>query len=66
MANNKIKTNKAAAKRIKLTARGKMKRYRPGAGHLKSKKSASRIRRFRKQTEVSSGFTKHAKRLLGQ
>ena len=66
MANNKIKTNKAAAKRIKITARGKIKRYSPGAGHLKSKKSQSRIRRFRKQSEVASGFTRMAKRMLGK
>jgi large subunit ribosomal protein L35 len=61
----KMKTNKAVAKRIKVTARGKLLRHRAGADHLKSRKSPKRLRRFRKATEVYSGFTKHAKRLLG-
>jgi len=61
----KMKTNKAVAKRVKVTASGKLKRHRTGAGHLKSRKSPKRIRRFRKATEVSSAFEKHAKRMLG-
>jgi large subunit ribosomal protein L35 len=61
----KMKTNKAAAKRIKVTARGKLMRHRPGAGHLKSRKSPRRIRRFRTTASVSRGFTKHIKRMLG-
>ncbi len=61
----KMKTNKALAKRIKVTARGKLMRHRAGAGHLKSRKSQKQIRRFRKATGVSSGFTKQAKRMLG-
>lgn len=61
----KVKTNKSVAKRIKVTARGKLKRYRAGAGHLRSKKSPARIRRFRKQTDVSPAFARQAKRLLG-
>ena len=61
----KVKTNKSVAKRIKITGRGKLKRYRAGAGHLKSRKSPARIRRFRKETDVSPAFSKQAKRLLG-
>lgn len=61
----KMKTNKAIAKRVKVTARGKIKRHRTGAGHLKSVKSPKRIRRLRAATTVSKAFTKHAKRLLG-
>jgi len=61
----KMKTNKAVAKRIKVTARGKLMRHRAGAGHLKSRKSPKRLRRLRKVTELYGGFTKHAKRLLG-
>ena len=61
----KMKTNKSVAKRLKVTARGKLMRHRPGAGHLKSRKSPSRIRRFRKAMSVSRAFTRHAKRLLG-
>ena len=61
----KMKTNKAISKRVKITARGKVMRRRPGAGHLKSRKSPSRIRRFRKGARMSPAFSKHAKRMLG-
>ena len=61
----KVKTNKAVAKRVKVTARGKVMRGRPGAGHLKSRKSPRRIRRFRTTTEVGGAFAKHAKQMLG-
>ena len=61
----KMKTNKAVAKRIKVTARGKLLRHRAGAGHLKSVKSPKRLRRLRKATSLSRGFAKHARRLLG-
>ena len=61
----KMKTNKAVARRVKITARGKVMRRRPGAGHLKSRKSPSRIRRYRKDAQMSPAFAKHAKRMLG-
>ena len=61
----KIKTRKSVAKRIKVTARGKLKRRRPGSGHLKSRKSSKRIRRFRKETDVPAGFRRQTLRLLG-
>jgi len=61
----KMKTNKAVAKRVKVTARGKLRRHRAGAGHLKSRKSPKRLRRFRKETNVSRAFEKHARRKLG-
>ena len=61
----KMKTNKSVAKRVKVTARGKIKRRHPGSGHLKSKKTPKQIRRFRKDADLSKGFAKQAKRLLG-
>ena len=61
----KMKTNKAVAKRVKITGTGKVKRRRPMAGHLKSRKTAKRIRALRGQRDVSKGFQKHVKRLLG-
>ena len=62
----KMKTNKAVAGRIKVTARGKLLRGRPGAGHLKSRKSPKRIRRFRRKAQLSRGFAKHARRLMAR
>jgi large subunit ribosomal protein L35 len=61
----KVKTRKSVLKRIKVTARGKLLRHRVGAGHLKSRKSPKRIRRFRKPAEISKGFRRQTLRLLG-
>ena len=61
----KMKTNKAVAKRIKVTGKGKLRRRRAGAGHLKSRKSPARIRRFRRDAGLSPGFEKHARKKLG-
>jgi len=62
----KMKTNKAVGKRVKITGRGKVKRHRAGSGHLKSRKSPKRIRRFRKEVDLSPTFAKQAKRKLGR
>lgn len=62
----KMKTNKSVAKRVKVTARGKLLRHRAGAGHLRSVKSPKRRRRFRRATGLSAGFTRQAKRLIGK
>ena len=59
------KTNKSIAKRLKVTARGKILRHRPGAGHLKSVKSPKVIRRFRKKAQLSKSFVKQARIMLG-
>ena len=61
----KMKTNKAVAKRVRVTAKGKLKRGRPLGRHLKSSKSPKRKRALRKSRTVSRGFAKHAKALLG-
>ena len=61
----KMKTNKAVASRVKITARGKVMRRRPGSGHLKSRKSPVRIRRFRTSVEVAPAIARQAKRRLG-
>ncbi|MDY6912928.1 MAG: 50S ribosomal protein L35 [Planctomycetota bacterium] len=61
----KVKTRKAIAKRIKVTAGGKLRRHKAGAGHLKSRKSPKRIRGLRKEMGVSAGFARHARRMLG-
>jgi large subunit ribosomal protein L35 len=46
------KTKKAAAKRFKLTATGKLLRRKPGLRHLASSKSSKRKRRLRKVGQV--------------
>jgi len=60
----KQKTKKALSKRVKVTARGKVLRNRPGASHLKSRKSPSRIRRFRQGREVPTSVAKKIKQAI--
>ena len=61
----KMKTNRSVAKRVKVTGKGKLKRRSPGAGHLKSRKTNKQLRRFRKSKDISPGFTKQVKKMLG-
>ena len=61
----KMKTRKSVAKRIKVTATGKLKKRMPGRGHLLSTKSPKRIRKGRKATLVSKSFERQLRRLLG-
>ncbi len=42
----KQKTHKGLSKRVKVTARGKVKRKKAGMGHLMSSKNAKRRRRL--------------------
>jgi large subunit ribosomal protein L35 len=44
----KQKTHKGIAKRVKVSAKGKVRYKRPGKSHLMSGKSGNRIRRLRK------------------
>lgn len=45
----KKKTRKSAAKRFKVTAKGKVKYSKAGSGHLLSSKTAKRKRSLRKR-----------------
>lgn len=49
----KMKTHRAAAKRYKVTAKGKIMRLSAGKKHLLQHKSADRKRRMTGMTEVS-------------
>ena len=60
----KGKTNKSAAKRIKVTASGKLKYSKAGSGHLLSSKSRKRKRNLRKAGVLSPAETKRIKTLL--
>ncbi|SCA63435.1 50S ribosomal protein L35 [Chlamydiales bacterium SCGC AG-110-M15] len=60
----KMKTNKAAASRFKLTATGKLKRSRPGKRHILTKKSSKRKRKLGKPTLVSETQLKMYKRMM--
>jgi len=60
----KMKTRRAAAKRFKRTASGKIKRNRAYKGHILTKKSPKRKRNLRKSTLVSKADFKRVDRLI--
>ena len=60
----KQKTKKAAAKRFKITPRGKILRQRQMASHLKAAKSKSAKSRYKRTAYVSKPERKRIKRLL--
>lgn len=60
----KMKTNRGAAKRFKLTATGKVIHKRTNARHILDTKTRSRKRRLRKQAIGSPADQKRVKRLL--
>jgi large subunit ribosomal protein L35 len=60
----KMKTKRAAAKRLKKTGTGKIKRMRAYKSHILTKKDRKRKRRLRSSTLVSKADEKRVKRLL--
>ncbi len=62
----KHKTHKGLTKRVKVTARGKVKAHRSYAGHLMSSKNAKRRRRVGKAFVICPVFAEIMKEKLGQ
>lgn len=60
----KLKTKKSAAKRFRLTGKGKIKRRHAYASHILTKKSSKRKRKLGQWTLISSGDTKRVKEML--
>ena len=60
----KSKTNRAAAKRFKVTGSGKLKRSKAYTSHILTKKSPKRKRNLRHAGLVDSTNEKQMKRLL--
>jgi large subunit ribosomal protein L35 len=60
----KMKTNRGAAKRLRKTATGKIRRMRANKSHILTKKARKRKRRLRTSTLVSKADQKRAERLL--
>ncbi len=60
----KMKTDRGAAKRFKVTGTGKIRRQ-AFRSHLLEKKSSARTRRLARDAELSSPDAKQVKRLLG-
>ncbi len=60
----KMKTNRGAAKRLKRTGKGKLKRHKAGKSHILTKKSTKRKRQLRKSGLVDKADEKRMKRLV--
>ncbi len=60
----KLKTNKAASKRFKISGSGRVRRSKAGGNHGMQEKSRKRLRRLRNNDMVSKAFQKHIKKLL--
>ncbi len=60
----KIKTNKGAAKRFKITGRGKILRNKAFSSHILTKKTRKRKRHLRQVDLVDSSSKKAIRRLL--
>ena len=61
----KMRTDRGAAKRFKITGSGRMRRRRAFRSHLLEKKPTTRTRRLARETDVAPGDVKAVKRLLG-
>ena len=60
----KMKTKKTAAKRFKVTGKGRVRRPKQGGNHGMQEKSRKRLRRLRDNDMVHQALEKHVKRML--
>ena len=60
----KMKTNRAAAKRFRVTGSGRIRRSKAGCNHMMQEKSRKRLRRLRKNDMVDKSFQKRIKLML--
>jgi large subunit ribosomal protein L35 len=62
----KMKTDRGAAKRFKVTGTGRLRRRQANRSHLLEKKNSVRTRRLGRETEVSAADRREVRRLLGR
>ncbi len=60
----KMKTNKSAKKRFRVSGSGRVRRSKAGGNHMMQEKSRKRIRRARNNDMVDSTLERHIKRLI--
>ncbi len=61
----KMKTDKGAAKRVKITGTGRLRRLQQNRSHLLEKKTSVRTRRLSRETDFASGDERRIRRMLG-
>jgi large subunit ribosomal protein L35 len=62
----KMKTHRGAAKRIKITGTGRLRRRQINTNHILEKKPPARKRRLRKETDLAAGDEARITRMLGR
>ena len=60
----KLKSHRGAAKRFRLTGRGKVRRRHALKNHILTKKTTKRKRHLRKDAAVSPAFAKSVRRMI--
>jgi large subunit ribosomal protein L35 len=61
----KMKTDRGAAKRIRITGTGRLRRRKAYRSHLLEKKSSVRTRRLGRETDIAKGDERSVRRMLG-
>ena len=61
----KMKTHRGAAKRIKVTGSGRLRRRKANKNHMLEHKSSTRKRRWGRMTEVDGANSKAIRKQLG-
>jgi large subunit ribosomal protein L35 len=62
----KMKTDRGAAKRVKVTGSGRLRRRKAFRSHLLEKKTSVRARRLARETDFSPADEKAVRRMLGR
>jgi len=60
-----MKTHKGLKKRVRVTAKGKLKHKRANAGHLMSGKSGDRRRKLRQRVVLDKALGRRMRALMG-
>ncbi|MBD3374619.1 50S ribosomal protein L35 [candidate division KSB1 bacterium] len=60
----KMKSNRAASKRFKLTGTGKVRRFKAYASHILTKKSQKRKRNLRKGAIIETADARRVKNMI--
>jgi large subunit ribosomal protein L35 len=61
----KMKTDRGAAKRVKVTGTGRLRRLQQNRSHLLEHKSSVRKRRLSREEDFSRADERRARRMLG-
>jgi large subunit ribosomal protein L35 len=62
----KMKTDRGAAKRIKITGTGRLRRRKAFRSHLLEKKSSTRVRRRGREADLAQADERQVRRMLGR